>query len=164
MNATCDVYSRPTSRCCERRSRGAPGTCSMPPWHVSCAGASAARPALLVATALVRQPAVLHRVQRRRRRQAERRRLARAPSPRELDAVLSQRHRESQRSVSPSTVGHHCAAVPSRTRSVRREAGEVVGGGVASLQRAPSCSRGQHHAALKHQIPILVSHFRSRPT
>ena len=75
----------------------------------------------------------------------EARRLARAPSPRELEAVPS------QRSVSPSTVGHHCAAVPSRTRSVRREAGEVVGGGVASLQRAPSCSRGQHHAALKHQ-------------
>ena len=91
----------------------------------------------------------------------EARRLARAPSPRELEAVPSQRSR------SPSTVGHSCAAVPSRTRSVRREAGEVMGGGGggwASLQRAPSCSRGQHHAALKHQNSNSGLHFRSRPT
>ena len=139
----CDVYSRPTSRCCERRCRGAPGICSMPP-----CGEHRQRGQLCSSRRLWSGSQLLcNRAQRRHgsggRRSAPTSK--RAPSPRELEAVLS------QRSVSPSTVGHHCAAVPSRTRSVRREAGEVVGGGVASLQRAPSCSRGQHHAALKHQ-------------
>ena len=160
-----DVYSRPTSRCCERRSRGAPGTRSMPPGRMSCRPSvgSRQRGQLCSSRRLCSGSQLLcNRAQRRHgsggRQSAPTSK--RAPSPRELEAVPSQRSR------SPSTVGHSCAAVPSRTRSVRREAGEVMGGGGggwASLQRAPSCSRGQHHAALKHQNSNSGFSFRSQP-
>ena len=67
------------------------------------------------------------------------------------------RHRESWR---PCRASAACRPAQSATTAPRCLRGRAASGerqvrwwvgGVASLQRAPSCSRGQHHAALKHQ-------------